>query len=231
MLVGMVVPFDYDTSPERYRLSMAVTRAHAEGSLYAVVAEVLAELGARLVLDVGCADGVLCAALPPEGPRVVGLDRAAPLLRAHPSPTVQADATGLPLRGASVDAVTSLNVLYHLPDPLPALREARRVLRPGGHVVVSTISRDDSPELAAYWTRPHTPFDAEDAPGLLGHVFDAVTVRSWDAPLVTLPDARAVLDYLLGRQVPTATAGRAARELPTPLAVTKRGALLIGRRS
>jgi SAM-dependent methyltransferase len=225
VLVG--VPSDYTADPGRYRLGMAVAGAHATASLYDLVAAVLTGLAVRRVLDVGCADGVLRAALP--APWVVGLDRAAPLLRAHPSPVVQADATRLPFRPAAFDAVTALNVLYHLPDPLPALREARRVLRSGGHVVVSAIARDDSPELAAYWVRPPTPFDAEDAPALVGRVFDAVAVHPWDAPLVTLPDAGAIRDYLVGRQAPAAAADRAAAELPVPLAVTKRGVLVVGR--
>jgi SAM-dependent methyltransferase len=224
------VPVDYESNPDRYRLGMAVTRAHTDANLYAFVAAMLTELEARLVLDVGCAEGVLREALPPAGPRLVGLDRAAPLLRAHPLPAVQADATRLPFREESFDAVTALNVLYHLPDPVVALREAHRVLRQGGHVLVSSISRTDSPELAEHWTRRSTSFDAEDAPALVGQVFDAVAVHGWDAPLVTLPDPAAVRDYLVGRHAPREAAERAARELPTPLTVTKRGALVIGTR-
>jgi hypothetical protein len=99
-----------------------------------------------------------------------------------------------------------------------------------GHVLTSTISREDSPELAAYWRRPRTTFDAEDAPAILGLVFAEVTVHRWDAPLLTLPDAAAVRDYLLGRQAPRAAAEAAAAELSTPMRVTKRGAVLVGRR-
>jgi SAM-dependent methyltransferase len=209
---------------------MAVARAHAAASRCHLVAVLLVELGARRVLDVGCADGVLRAALPVAGPWVVGLDRAAPLLRAHPPPTVQADAARLPFRAETFDAVTALNVLYHLPDPLPALRAAHRVLRPGGHAVVSAIARDDSPELAAYWVRASTSFDAEEAPALVARVFREVAVHRGDAPLVTLPDGRAVRDHLLGRQAPPAVAERAAAELPVPLTVTKRGALVVVRR-
>jgi SAM-dependent methyltransferase len=233
----MGVPLDYTRDPQRYRLGMAVAGAHASASLYDLVTATLAELGARRVLDVGCADGVLHAAVTrapddpaPDGPWLVGLDRAAPLLRAHPPPVVRADATRLPFRDGSFDAVTALNVLYHLPNPMPALREARRVARPGGHVVVSAIARDDSPELGAYWTRPHTSFDAEEAPALVGRVLDEVDVHRWDAPLVTLPDPDAVRDYLLGRTAPADAAERAASELPVPLTVTKRGALVVGRR-
>jgi SAM-dependent methyltransferase len=139
---------------------------------------------------------------------------------------VRADATGLPFVEDVFDAVTALNVLYHLPDPRPALREAHRVLRAGRHLIVSAIARDDSPEFDAYWTRPPTSFDAEEAPNLLAQVFDSVVVHPWDGPLVTLPTASAVRDYLLGRQVPAAVADTACREMSVPVCVTKRGALL-----
>jgi SAM-dependent methyltransferase len=144
------VPCDYDSEPGRYRLGMQVARANTAVDLYARVARLLGELGAGTVLDVGSADGVLQAALPAPGPWVVGLDTSRTLLRDHPPPVVQADAARLPVRDRTVDAVTALNVLYHLPDPMPAVREARRVLRVGGHLLAATIARTDSPELAAY---------------------------------------------------------------------------------
>jgi SAM-dependent methyltransferase len=225
------VPRDYDSEPGRYRMGMRIARAHSAVDLYARVARLLDELGAGTVLDVGCADGVLRAALPAPGPWLVGLDTSHTLLRDHPAPVVQADAAQLPVRDRAVDAVTAVNVLYHLPDPMPALLEARRVLRVGGQLLAAAIARTDSPELAAYWTRPATSFDAEDAPGLIAQVFDPVTVFPWDAPLVRLPDATAIRDYLVGRQVPAEVALAAARGLRAPLVVTKRGALVVATRA
>jgi SAM-dependent methyltransferase len=224
------VPCDYDTDPERYRLGMRTARAYAGADLYGRVARLLGDLGAGTVLDVGCADGALRAALPAPGPWLVGLDASETLLRDHPPPVLRADARRLPVRDRAVDAVTALDVLYHLPDPMPALGEARRVLRAGGHLLAATIARTDSPEFSRYWTRSATSFDAEDAPGLLARVFDSVAVYSWDAPLVTLPDAAAIRAYLVGRQVRTEIAVAAAAELPTPLHVTKRGALIVAGR-
>jgi SAM-dependent methyltransferase len=224
------VPCDYDTDPERYRLGMRTAQAHAGVDLYGRVARLLGALGAGTVLDVGCADGALRAALPAPGPWLVGLDASETLLRDHPPPVLRADARRLPVRDRAVDAVTALNVLYHLPDPMPALREARRVLRAGGHLLAATIARTDSPEFSAYWSRSATSFDAEDAPGLLARVFDSVAVFAWDAPLVTLPDAAAIRHYLIGRQVRAEIAVAAADELPTPLSVTKRGALIVAGR-
>jgi hypothetical protein len=55
-------------------------------------------------------------------------------------------------------------------------------------------------------------------------------VFRWDAPLVTLPDATAIRDYLVGRHVPTEVALAAARGLRAPQVVTKRGALIVAGR-
>lgn len=222
----MTVPFDYDAEPGRYRLGMQVAQAHSSVSLYERVAAALVELGVGLVLDVGCAEGALRAALPESTPRLVGVDRSMTMLQNHRPPVVQADATRLPVRTGAVDAVTAINVFYHLPNPLTALGEARRVLRDGGHLLAATIARTDSPELGRHWLRPATSFDAEDAPDLVRQVFDTVTVHRWDAPLVSLPSAAAVRDYLLARQAPVTVADAAARDLPVPLTVTKRGALI-----
>jgi SAM-dependent methyltransferase len=224
------VPCDYDTDPERYRLGTRTARAHTGADLYGRVARLLGELGAGTVLDVGCAYGALRAALPAPGPWLVGLDASETLLRDHPPPVVRADARRLPVRDRAVDAVTALDVLYHLPDPMPALREARRVLRAGGHLLAATIACTDSPEFSTYWSRSATSFDAEDAPGLLARVVDSMVVFAWDAPLVTLPDAAAIRHYLIGRQVRAEIAVVAADELPTPLSVTKRGALIVAGR-
>jgi SAM-dependent methyltransferase len=233
----MATPRDYDTDPGRYRLGMRVTAAHcAPGmNLQARIVEHLVAAGATTVLDAGCGDGALAAAA--SSPlRVIGLDAAdamARAARAH-GPVVRGDVTALPVADASVDAVVTVNVLYHLDQPTIALREARRVLRPGGLFVAGTVARSDSPELAPFWRAAPGTFDAEDAAGIVAGVFGAVTVDAWDAPLVTLPDRDAVRDYLRARFVPPDEAARLADAIaergPLPLPVTKRGALLLSRR-
>jgi SAM-dependent methyltransferase len=142
---------------------------------------------------------------------------------------IRADATSLPLADCSVSAVVAVNMLYHLDNPLIAIREARRVLGPDGVFIAATISRHDSPELAAAWRPAPSTFEAEDAASIAGQVFGEVGIERWDAPLVTLPDRAAIRDYLVARRLTPPQATAAARRFAAPLTVTKRGALLVCR--
>jgi ubiquinone/menaquinone biosynthesis C-methylase UbiE len=102
----------------------------------------------ELVLDVGCGTGWLAAGLRRAGggragvAGPIGVDVSAGMLgRARAAgawPLIQADAGRLPLRDGAVDLVVGRGVLHHLPAPAQALAEWRRVLRPGGAVVLSS---------------------------------------------------------------------------------------------
>ena len=103
------------------------------------------------VLDVGCGYGAVHRRLLEAGARVVGLDRSGGMLREareaasrlEPRPRyILADAQALPLEAASFDCVLALHMLFHVPDRQRALFEMRRVLRPGGRVVLSTNAAD-----------------------------------------------------------------------------------------
>jgi SAM-dependent methyltransferase len=229
----MAMPYDYDADPARYRLGMEVTSRSLEPGvtpLYTRIWQLVRERGDLVVADVGCADGQLAHARPPARlARVVGIDRSAVLLASHPRPAVRADAVALPLQDGSASAVVAVNVLYHLADPLLAIRDARRVLASDGVFIAATISRNDSPELAAVWRPAPSTFDAEDAAGLCGQVFGHVETEWWDAPLVTLADSGAIRDYLVARWVPAKQAAAAADSFVTPMTITKRGVLLICR--
>lgn len=232
---GVATERDYDTDPERFRRGSRGTAMHLRPgiSLYEKIVNLLAERRARRVLDLGCGEGALRAAANglSTPPWVVGLDASATMLSAVPPPVVRADAAAIPFADNVFDAVVAVNVFDHLPDPLPAVGAAHRVLRPGGVLVAGAISRRDSPELAPVWRPEPTPFDAEEAPDIVASVFGEVSVNCWDAPLLTLPDAAAITDYLTARFVPVDQAVAGARTLPAPLVVTKRGALVIGCKS
>jgi SAM-dependent methyltransferase len=229
----MTTPFDYDRHPERFRLAARVTREHltATQSLYDHLAELLVGVRARRVVDIGCGEGALRAALPaPMQARLVGLDASASMLGAHPPPVVQADAAALPFLAGVFDAAVAVNVLDHIPKPTVAIEQAHRVLVPGGILLAATSSRHDSPELAHVWRPPPSSFDAEDGPGLVASVFGKVQVERWHAPLVRLPDRDAVRDYLIARFLAPGAAVAAAEQVTTPVTITKRGALIHARK-
>jgi SAM-dependent methyltransferase len=91
------------------------------------------DLTAKVVADIGCGNGTYLRALSEAGAVALGLDLSAGMLRAVPdghSDLALADAQSLPLRTGCVDAAIAMHMLYHVPDPALAVREARRVLRP-----------------------------------------------------------------------------------------------------
>lgn len=97
----------------------------------------LAALRPGRVLDVGCADRWVADALPAECD-YVALDYPATGGRMYGArPDVFADASHLPFADASFGSVLMLEVLEHLAKPRTALREASRVLAPGGCLVLT----------------------------------------------------------------------------------------------
>ncbi|MGH3966933.1 MAG: class I SAM-dependent methyltransferase [Mycobacterium sp.] len=99
-----------------------------------------------IALDVGSGPGTVTASLARAagpGGLALGVDISKPMLaravRAESGPQVgflRADAQRLPLRDDTVDAVVSIAVLQLIPDPVAALSEIARVLRPGGRLAV-----------------------------------------------------------------------------------------------
>jgi SAM-dependent methyltransferase len=129
------------------------TRGLPEGvdELVADRIEAAVERGARL-LELGVGTGRIALPLHRRGHRIVGVDLSVPMLDRYrgkaaalglPPPVVlRADATRLPFRDACVDAVLEVHVLHLVPGWRQALAEARRVLAPGGTVLIGRGGRD-----------------------------------------------------------------------------------------
>jgi malonyl-CoA O-methyltransferase len=91
-------------------------------------------------LDVGTGTGRYLALLRATGARsVIGIDMSLAMLgrSPHDLPRVCGDACGLPFRDASFDLVCSSLMAGDLPDLRAWVREATRVLAPGGHLIYS----------------------------------------------------------------------------------------------
>lgn len=106
------------------------------------LAAVLPETGAR-VLDAGCGTGGLLRRLHGSRPQwtLAGLDfspLACELARERTGgEVVQGSITAMPFADAAFDAITSCDVLCQIAEPAQAVREFHRVLRSGGHLVLT----------------------------------------------------------------------------------------------
>jgi methionine biosynthesis protein MetW len=159
------------------------------GSLHATVARLI---GPRSdCLDVGCGDGrTMSRFLTACAGSCVGVDVSSRAVESARSIGVDAriidDAGSLPFPDASFDLVTCVEVLEHLFAPHTAVAEIHRVLRPGGHLLVTVpnvahwrhrfdfalrgrfIPLGDHLSLEQPWRDPHIRFfTAETLPRML----------------------------------------------------------------
>ena len=134
----------------------------------------------------------------------VRADAAAPGARAGVAMMLlAADASALPLRDGAADLTLAMHMLYHVPDPVRAVGELRRVTRPGGRVVVGLNGADHMKELreiiatarevdlAALFGR----ITLDDGEALLRTVFTSVTRHDLPAEL-HVPGPEPVADYV-----------------------------------
>src|SRR2546421_4091244 len=122
------------------------------------------------VLEVGCGDGRAFELYPETVEHVLAVEpdataRAAAAERARTAPVpvdvVDGSADALPAADESVDAAVAIWVLCSVPDVPAAVRELRRVLRPGGELRFYEHVRSANPAFRAvqhavdalYWTR------------------------------------------------------------------------------
>ncbi|MDP9254999.1 MAG: methyltransferase domain-containing protein [Actinomycetota bacterium] len=127
-----------------------VARAYAAPDLTAVRERQIDLLGPQAgwrIADIGCGPGAFAAALCARGARVTAIDSARAMLNAVEArglgcELVLADALALPLATGSHDAACLVQVLEYIDDPVAALREAARVVRPGGAVLAADTDWD-----------------------------------------------------------------------------------------
>jgi SAM-dependent methyltransferase len=181
--------------------------------LQATVLDLAAPAPTDTVVDIGCGNGTYLAELVRRGAgRVLGVDLSFGMLAAardrlrstdQPVPLASADAAALPLRDGVADVTLAPHMLYHVPDPPGALRELRRVTRPGGRVAIVLNGAGHLRELRAVIAaaRGGDPGSVgervtlDDGQFLAGGLFTTVTRHDFVAEL-RIPDLAPIADYV-----------------------------------
>jgi SAM-dependent methyltransferase len=173
-----------------------------------------------VVLDVACGSGFGLGMLIDAGATPIGVDYdVGPLVAIRAglpnARLVRGDGARLPLDSASVDQVVSFETIEHVPDARAFVLELRRVLKPGGRLVLSTPNRAFGPLERHTTNRFHIrEFTADELRGLLGECFDFVRLYG------QRPRAQyRYVPFLMiePHREPTALAWKAMTRLPYPI--------------
>ena len=171
------------------------------------------------ILEVGCGSGLIWSRnrdRVPAGWRVTLTDFSPGMLAAARTALgasaeryafAEADAQALPFAADSFDAVIAHHMLYHVPDRTKAYAEFRRVLAPGGRVIVALNGRahlagiDDlvaayDPKAAPAGNSPNEALPWEMAEAELGGVFPRIEVRPY-ADELAVTEVAPLVDYVL----------------------------------
>lgn len=138
-----------------------------------VIEHVFGPMEGKRLLDIGCGRGRLLRALARRGAAVTGVDPSAQMIAkssemAPDAKLIQSGAEDLAFEDDSFDGAIIMNALHHVPGPImqPALREALRVVRPGGaFLVIEPLARGGYQEVFA-------PIDDETE--IRAHALEAV---------------------------------------------------------
>jgi 2-polyprenyl-6-hydroxyphenyl methylase/3-demethylubiquinone-9 3-methyltransferase len=116
--------------------------------------EQITKLDGARVLDVGCGGGILSEAMARCGAQVLGIDLAPEVLAVAELHALEAGvrveyaassaAEIARQRAAEFDLVTCMEMLEHVPDPAAIVATLAAAVRPGGHVILSTLNRTAS---------------------------------------------------------------------------------------
>lgn len=135
----------------------------------------LAGLPGGRLLDVGCYDGQVARSVAPAGARIVGVDLSLPALQAARDRGLAVARAqvegGVPFADASFRTVVAAEVIEHVFDTEAFLAELRRVLEPGGLLLLTTpnlVALSGRAKLLLGRSPANVEYDA--SPGTSGHI-------------------------------------------------------------
>lgn len=112
-------------------------------------------LNNKKILEVGAGSGLLQDIVEDY----TGLEISRSARRFFHKPFVEASATNMPFSDNTFDAIWSFRVLEHIPNPEMALLEMRRVVKPGGYILLHFAFDVDRYAAQGYGVRPFSDFD------------------------------------------------------------------------
>lgn len=125
-----------------------------------VLIDLVPEDPAARWVETACGPGLIARAIAPRVGSVVGIDLTPAMIEKARADAAEAgdenvsfevgDATALDLPDDSLDGAITRFSLHHIPAPIRVLEEMRRVVKPGGYVVVSDFVTDDDGASAAW---------------------------------------------------------------------------------
>ena len=206
--------------PEAYTRWRATTLGAVTQALeHRLLHQLIGVVQGKHVLDLGCGDGLLTAALAERGARAVGIDIDRAMLCAavartdpgqrEPARFAEGRLEQLPFRDAMFDVVVAVTVLCLLSDEAIAVREAARVLRPGGRLIIGDLGRWNAWAArrrikgwfgSRLWRSAHfsTAGDLSRLVEREGLTVEAVRGSVYYPPMGVLARALAPLDHWLG---------------------------------
>jgi demethylmenaquinone methyltransferase / 2-methoxy-6-polyprenyl-1,4-benzoquinol methylase len=176
----------FDRVARRYDVTNTVLSGGLDAGWRRATREALAARPGQTVLDVAAGTAVSTVELAAGGVHAIACDFSQGMLRAGASrevPKVAGDAMALPLADESVDGVVISFGLRNVADPDAALREFRRVTRPGGTLVICEFS---SPTWGPFRT-VYTEYLMKALPRIAravssnpeAYVYLAESIRAW----------------------------------------------------
>lgn len=122
------------------------------------------------VLDIGCGDGVLAELIHRHVASYTGIDHSKNIIEAARNRLAtaencffqQGDMHALPFDDNQFDQVLMLQVLTYSPEPATAISEARRVLRPGGKLLLTTLKQHPHQEQVKAFGHVNLGFDEDE---------------------------------------------------------------------